>query len=122
MTCKFLLHSDPCLGYRINLEGKTIAYCTDTGICDNSLELSKDADILIHECASKPGQYYEKWPHTNPQEAAELAIRANVKQLVLFHFDAELYKSIEERKEAETAARKIFENTIVATDGTSITL
>ena len=110
------------MGYRVTLDGKTIAYCTDTGICDNSLELSKDADILIHECASKSGQYLKIWPHTNPQEAAELAVRANVKQLVLFHFDAELYKSIEERKEAEAEAKKIFKNTIAATDGTSITI
>ncbi len=122
VTCKFLVHSDPCLGYRVTLDGKTIAYCTDTGICDNSLELSRDADILIHECASKSGQYLKIWPHTNPQEAAELAVRANVKQLVLFHFDAELYKSIEERREAETEAKKIFRNTIAAIDGTSITI
>src|SRR4030042_6829664 len=47
VTCKFLLHSDPCLGYRVTLDGKTIAYCTDTGIWGNSFELSKDARFLI---------------------------------------------------------------------------
>ena len=120
VTCKYLLHADPCFGYRVSLDGKTIAYCTDTGICDNSLELSKDADILIHECASKQGRYYKKWPHANPQEAAELALKAKVKQLVLFHFDALLYKSLEDRKQAETEAKKIFKNTVAAIDGTSI--
>ena len=122
VTCKFLLHSDPCLGYRINLDGKIIAYCTDTGICDNSLELARDADVLIHECATKPGYYSEKWPHTNAQEAAELAARANVKQLMLFHFDPSIYKTIDDRKQAEREARKIFGNTLAAIDGTVLTV
>ena len=120
VTCKPLLHADPCFGFRVSLEGKTIVYCTDTGICDNSLALSVDADLLIHECSTKLGQNYEKWPHTNPQEAAELALRAKVKQLVLFHFNASMYKSSEDRKQAETEARKIFNNTTAAVDGMSI--
>jgi ribonuclease BN (tRNA processing enzyme) len=77
---------------------------------------------LIHECASKPGQYLAKWPHTNPQEAAELALKSNVKQLILFHFDATIYKSVEERKQAETEARKIFKNTVAAMDGMYINI
>ena len=66
VTCKFLLHADPCYGYRVCLDGKTIAYCTDTAVCDNSLELCKNADLLIHECASKSGHSATNWPHTNP--------------------------------------------------------
>ena len=120
LTCRFLLHADPCFGYRVSLDGITIAYCTDTAVCDNSLELSKNADILIHECASKAGRVNTKWPHTNPQEAAELALKANVKQLLLTHFDAAIYKSIEDRKQAEAEAKKIFKNTMAVVDGTSI--
>ena len=120
VTCKFLLHADPCYGYRVCLDGKTIAYCTDTAVCDNSLELCKNADLLIHECASKSGHSATNWPHTNPQEAAELALRANVKQLLLTHFDAAIYKSIEDRKQAEAEAKKIFRNTMAAVDGTSV--
>ncbi len=79
--------------------------------------LANNADVLIHECALKSGQSSEKWPHTNPQEAAEIAKASNVKQLVLTHFDAAIYESIEERKQAENEAREIFENTIAAIDG-----
>jgi ribonuclease BN (tRNA processing enzyme) len=122
VTCRFLLHSDPCLGYRINVDGKTIAYCTDTGICENSLKLAQNADILIHECAAKTGQHNEKWPHTSPTEAAQLAVKAQVKQLVLFHFDASIYHSIEDRKRAEMEARQTFGNTVAAVDGVTITL
>lgn len=122
VVCKLLLHADPCFGYRVELDGKTITYCTDTGICDNGLELAKNADILIHECAHKLGQFNEKWPHTNPQEAAELAKNANVKQLVLFHFSAAIYKSLEERKQAERGARAIFKNTLAAIDGMELNI
>lgn len=120
VTCKFLLHADPCYGYRVSLDGKTIAYCTDTAVCDNSLELCKNADLLIHECASKSGHSVTNWPHTNPQEAAELALRAKVKQLLLTHFDAAIYKSIEDRKQAEVEAKKTFKNTMAMVDGVSI--
>ena len=122
ITCRFLVHADPCLGYRINIDGKVIVYCTDTGICNNALELAKNADVLIHDCAEKSEQRSWKWPHTTPREAAELAKKANVKRLVLFHFSAAVYKSIEERKEAEIIAGAIFKNTVAAVDGMEISL
>jgi ribonuclease BN (tRNA processing enzyme) len=122
VTCRLLYHVDPCLDYRIDFGDKVITYCTDTGICSNSLELAKNADILIHDCAEKSEQRSLKWPHSTPQEAAELAKKANVKQLILFHFSAAVYKSIEERKDAEKCARLIFQNTVAATDGLEITI
>jgi ribonuclease BN (tRNA processing enzyme) len=122
VTCRLLVHTDPCFGYRIDLGGKVITYCTDTGICNNGLDLAKNADILIHDCAEKSEQRSWKWPHTTPREAAELARKAQVKQLVLFHFSAAVYKSIEERKEAERYAREIFKNTVGAMDGMEISV
>ena len=119
ISCKFLIHADPCLGYRITIDGKIITYCTDTGICDNSLELSRNTDILIHECGTKAGFYLEKWPHTNPQEAATLAKKANARKLFLFHFNPMIHISIADRKQAEAEAREIFKNTTAAMDGAS---
>ena len=62
VTCRPLFHVDPCFGYRIDFGGKVITYCTDTGICNSSLELAKNADVLIHDCAEKPEQRSPKWP------------------------------------------------------------
>ena len=117
VTCKQLFHVDPCFGYRIELDGKVITYCTDTGICDNSLLLAKNADVFIHDCAENSKQRTPKWPHAIPSEAAKLAKRANAKQLVLFHFSAAVYTSIAERKEAEEDAKSIFKNTVASMDG-----
>ena len=99
-----------------------ITYCTDTGICDSGLSLAANADILIHECAERPNQRNPNWQHTTPSEAAKLAKRANAKRLVLFHFSAAVYKSIEERKEAEKDARAIFKNTVAAVDGMELSV
>ena len=116
VTCRFLLHADPCFGYRIEVDGKTIVYCTDTGTCENSFLLSQDADLLIHESAAKSGGSVI-WPHTNPTQAAELAKKANVKKLVLVHFDASIYTRFDDRKEAQAEARRTFKNTTSARDG-----
>ena len=117
---KFLVHSSPCLGYRFELERKIIAYCPDTGICENAIELAKNADLLISECSLKSGQHYENWPHLNPEEAAKIAKEAKVKKLVLTHFDANIYRTLKERKEAQKIARTIFKNTISAIDDMKI--
>ncbi|TAL28352.1 MAG: MBL fold metallo-hydrolase [Nitrospirae bacterium] len=111
-----LLHSSLTLGYRFELEDKVIAYCPDTGYCENAVKLAKNADLLITECAFKPGQSSEDWPHLNPETAARIAKEADAKRLALVHFDASIYQSLEERKQAEEAAKKIFGNTSAAID------
>ena len=121
-TCKPLVHADPCLGYRFELDNKVISYCTDTGKCDNIYKLAENADLLISECSFKSGQVESEWPHLNPEEAAGIARESNVKRLVLTHFDANLYRTMEEREEAEISAKKIFSETITARDGLTLDL
>jgi ribonuclease BN (tRNA processing enzyme) len=112
-----LLHPSLTLGYRLEVEGKVISYCPDTGYCENAVELAKSADILIAECAYKNGQFSESWPHLNPETAARIAGEADARRLALVHFDAETYKTIAERKEAGRVAQDIFKNTFITTDG-----
>lgn len=121
VRCLPLVHADPCIGFRIEVDGKTIAYCTDTGECANMVKLAKNADVLISECALLPGEKSPvSWPHLSPQMAAAVAKKANAKLLVLTHFDANRYPEIEMRKQAQKAAAKIFKNTIAAQDGMEI--
>jgi ribonuclease BN (tRNA processing enzyme) len=122
VTCKLLLHSDPCLGYRFELEDKVITYCTDTGPCANLNILAENADLLITECSFKPGQKKWGWPHLKPEEAAHVAKQGNVKRLVLTHFDANWYRTMRDRKNAESEAKKIFEDTLAAYDGLEMEL
>lgn len=109
-------------GYRLTLEGKIIAYSGDCGISIGSYKLAQDADLLIHECSYKANHPPDTWGHVGPIEAAQLAKDANVKKLILTHFDASVYTSLDHRKEAEREAQQIFPNTTAATDDLEIDL
>jgi len=116
-----LVHADPCFGYRFETKGKTIAYCTDTGACENIVKLARGADALITECGMLPGGKEDsEWPHLSPEKAARLAKRAICKKLFLTHFGAHLYRTKESRKGAERAARKIFGKSFAAKDGMEV--
>lgn len=115
-----LVHASKCFGYRLEIENRVISYCTDTGYCRNAVTLSRNADLLISECAYLSGQQSESWPHMNPELAAKLALEANAKKLALTHFDAALYTTLQKRDKAHAQARKIFPDTFCANDGLHI--
>jgi ribonuclease Z len=94
--------------------GLTIAYCTDTSPCAGSLELARDADVVIHEATYPAGEerLARQRGHSTAADAAQCAKRANARKLVLTHISQkhqrlELYRD---------GARKIFDNTVVAHD------
>jgi ribonuclease BN (tRNA processing enzyme) len=115
-----LVHASKCLGYRFEIDGRIISYCTDTGYCTSSEDLSLNADLLISECALLGGQVSNSWPHMNPQLAAKLALKSKVKKLALTHFDAALYTSMTKREKAQAQARIIFPESFSAYDGMHI--
>lgn len=116
LECYYLVHAAPCMGYQFELDGKRIAYVSDTGICDNAVKLAEDADLLIAECAHLPGEESPEWPHLNPQDAADIARRANAKRLALVHFDAARYKTIMERINAVKSIHG-YDNAVASCDG-----
>jgi len=111
-----LVHPPLSMGYRFLLDGKKIAYCPDTGYCENAVTLAKGADLLISECSFLPGENSADWPHLNPQSAARIAKEAGAARLALVHFDAAKYTTMELRKKAEKEAQKIFANTVACED------
>ncbi len=111
-----LRHAGLTLGYRLDLSGRVVAYCPDTGYCENAVTLARGADLLITECAFKPGQSSESWPHLNPETAGRIAREAGARRLALTHFDARTYPSLPERSEAEAAARTEFPAAFAAFD------
>lgn len=105
-------------GFRFEVEGKIIVYTGDCGLTESTKKLAQEADLLICECGNKktlPEQ--NSWGHMDPTEAVTLAKEAGVKNLILTHFGATLYTSLEDRKGAEQEAQKIFPKTIAAVDG-----
>lgn len=112
-----MVHTSFTLGIRIETEGKIIAFCPDTGYCENAVLLSRNADLVITECAYRCGEVNEGWPHLNPELSARIALEAGAKKLLLTHFDAEKYPEIESRYAAEKASREIFPQSYASVDG-----
>ena len=115
-------HAVPTIGFRFEIAGKVLAYCPDTGYCQSAVDLSRGADLLIAECAFRPGEESAHWPHLNPETAARLALDAGAKQLALVHFDAYRYPDMESRRNAEHVAQSIFPAAIAASDQVAIEL
>lgn len=117
-----LLHASYTLGYRFEIEGKTVAYCPDTGYCENAVELARNADLLIAECAYLSGESSPDWPHLNPETAAGIAVEAGASKLALVHFDASRYTTAAHRYSSERAAQKVFTRSFAAFDDMQIEL
>jgi ribonuclease Z len=92
-------------------KGLKVVYSGDTKPHKNILNLSKDADILIHDGTFLEEDVLDK-AHTDVKEAAALAKKANVDKLILTHISRR-YTDI---KELEEQARKVFKNTVIAKD------
>lgn len=101
-------------------KGKKLAFITDTVLCGNCYKLAEDADLLICEAtySSKLVDKSEDYGHMTAKHAAQIANKANVKQLVLIHFSAR-YKNTQELEED---ARDVFDNVICAKDFMKIEL
>ncbi|HVP93604.1 MAG TPA: ribonuclease Z [Methanoregulaceae archaeon] len=117
-----LVHSTDCFGYRIEIDGKIIAFCTDTGICDNAIRLGRNADLLITECSLKTGQTNPLWPHLNPEDAITIARQSNAKKLVLIHFDANEYRTLDDRFSILNEYGDQFKNLIIGIDNKRIVI
>lgn len=99
--------------------GRKVAYCTDTVFCDAAVELAQDADVLIHEAtyAHQDAQMAFDRLHSTSTMAAQVALLAGVKKLIMTHFSPRyaLGNSIQ-LDDLKQEARAIFPNTKLAYD------
>ncbi len=78
-------HIKSSVGYRLEEPaGNSFVVSGDTDYCENIIELSEDADLLILECAHPENKKLKG--HLIPSEAGKIASLAGVKKLVLTHF------------------------------------
>ncbi len=105
----YLNHPGFALGYRVEYEGKSVVYVSDNEpypveATDEPLyaqmkykgknnyriiEFSKGADLLVHDCQYTPDEYKSKvgWGHSPYDYVAEIAWKAGVKRLAVYHHD-----------------------------------
>ncbi|TMB63824.1 MAG: MBL fold metallo-hydrolase [Chloroflexi bacterium] len=87
-----IYHPAPALAYRIEADGKSVVYATDTedfmtGKKNPVVELATGADTLIHDAQFLPSDFKETWGHSTIDAAIDVAAKAKVKRLVLYHHD-----------------------------------
>ncbi|MCR4031319.1 MULTISPECIES: ribonuclease Z [Flavobacterium] len=96
---------------------KSYAFCSDTVYNEEIIPIIANTDILYHESTflDSEARLAEKTLHSTSKEAATIALKANVKQLILGHYSTR-YDGIERfKEEAET----IFANVLLGDDGVS---
>lgn len=99
--------------------GRKIAYCTDTVYCDGAVELAQDADVLIHEAtfAHQDANLAFERLHSTSTMAAQVALAAGVKQLIMTHFSPRYAPGNDlQLEDLLNEARAIFPHTQMAYD------
>jgi phosphoribosyl 1,2-cyclic phosphodiesterase len=107
VTSQLINHTTATVAYRMTAGGVSIAYVTDHEPFwwepstarqphrfahpgeDRHVAFVEGADVLIHDAQYADGEYAAKrgWGHSTVEYAVDLAVRAGVKRLVLFHHD-----------------------------------
>ncbi|MDF1593403.1 MAG: response regulator [Desulfobacterales bacterium] len=104
-TLKTMLLNHPgyCLGYRVEYKGRSICYITDNELYPTDsqsfnrfyrkrlINFIKGADVLITDTTYQDSEYKNKigWGHSAVGQVANLADKAAVKTLYLFHHDTD---------------------------------
>jgi ribonuclease Z len=99
--------------------GRKLAYCTDTIFCEAAVNLAQDADVLIHEAtfAHQDAELAYQRLHSTSTMAAQVALAAQVQQLIMTHFSPRYAPGNEvEVKDLLAEARAIFPRTELASD------
>jgi ribonuclease BN (tRNA processing enzyme) len=88
VTSAHMSHPVETFGFRIEHDGQSLAYSGDTGPTDELVKLAAGADVLLCEASFLDGADHPADLHLTAREAAQLAVRAEVGDLVLTHLVA----------------------------------
>jgi ribonuclease BN (tRNA processing enzyme) len=126
-------HAHPKNGvmlYRVSYRNRSIVYATDIeekgGGWPDVIEFARGTDLLIHDAQYLNEEYFsrsqprEGWGHSTIDRAVEVAQKANVKRLILFHHEpTHDDKTI---RRIQNYARRFFPRTIAAHEGMKVNL
>jgi ribonuclease Z len=96
--------------------GRRVVFTGDTRPAASTVEISTGADLLIHEAtfSDEEQERAVETGHATSREAAEVAAKAGVKQLVLTHLSARYSVNAADLLQQ---AKETFPETIIARDG-----
>ena len=82
--------SAPCLGYRIRLGDKLVAFTGDTAWCDSIPRLAEGADLFLTECT---GFHPAADSHLDYLTLANRRTELHARRIVLVHVGEELLRN-----------------------------
>jgi len=99
--------------------GRLVVFTGDTRPCAAVVDAAQGADLLIHEATfgEEERDRAKETGHSTAKEAAQVALAAKARRLVLSHVSARYSISAEE---LVNEAREVFKETAVAKDGMTI--
>jgi len=111
-----LSHPNNALGYKFCEGGKTFAFLTDNELgfvhpggrkAEDYVAFTRGADLLVHDADYTDAEYPRRrtWGHSTWQQALDLALRAEVRALGLFHHNQDRSDRDLDRTIAECARR-----------------
>lgn len=108
------VHAVPCLAVSVQYQNKKFVFTGDTGPSQIVEEFAADADLLLSEASwLVKDQGPASVGHLTTHQAAELAIRANVKTLCLTH----IYPGYEKEDLKQEAEEVFGRNVLMAEKG-----
>ncbi len=113
--------------YRINYQGASVVYASDTEGYQwgdaKLIQFAKNCDLLIHDAQYTAAMYQgqisgvskQGYGHSTPEMAVDVAKKAGVKKLILFHHDPDTNDA--KMRAIEMGCQKIFPNALAAREG-----
>ena len=93
---------------------KRFAYCSDTAYSEKIIPIIEGVDCLYHEATFMEDEIVrsKQTEHSTARQAGEIALKANVKKLIIGHYSARYNNQQNLLKEAQA----VFENTVLGED------